>query len=245
MTELAAESPLELAGNLVNGLDRRRLRADRLAGDLHHSHGLALSRDLAGIISNTRVLACDLADARDLARIIYGDRDLANTLSNACAHALDLAEDLTDARARDRASRGLYAASLAPGVIADLEEARTYAAARDRAHISAKDLATELAVARNLARDLARDLTIAAKTEERDDRVRPTRPAVRVAWTAAVLLTRRDRIRYDLEFQCELAELAAAGACWRQQLRYAARLLARAPLLRAELAGGRRRQAAR
>jgi len=251
MTELVAESACELAGNLVRGLDGGRLLALGLAADLHNVHGLALERDLGLVINNGRALANDLADAQDLARIVHGDRDLIHAIRDACARAYVLATGLADARDRDRATRAVV---VDPGLTADraLAGARAYADARDLARRTASDLARDLTVARDRAnglagdRAVARDRADAVSTEikERDDQARPARPAVRVAWTAAGLLPRPDRMRYDLEYRSELEDMAAAGAGRRQQLWHAARLLSRSPLLRVELAGARRRQAA-
>jgi hypothetical protein len=250
MTELVVPSALELVGNLVHGLDRSRILAIDLAADLDIRNGLALERDLAGVISNARALAHDLADARDLARVICGDRDLANALGSACASGRDLAVDLAAARARDRATRG---DPFDPSLTFDLAMAgtRAYAAARDWGRATASSIAKDLIIARDLANGIAsdlnvRDLTSAADrdSEGRDeDEARPARPAARVAWTAACLLPRRDRTRYDLEYRSELTDLATAGVGRVQQLRHAARLLVRAPMLRVELAIARRRVA--
>jgi hypothetical protein len=130
-------------------------------------------------------------------------------------------------------------------------DARAYVTARDRARMTSRDLAAALTVARNRARDLANALAetlLAASirvdaTGEREAPARPTRPAVRVAWTATVLLARQDRLRYDLEYRSELADMAATETSRTQQLKYAIRLLFRTPLLRAELARTRRRRA--
>jgi len=251
MTELAVPSALGLVGNLVNGLDRSRILALGLAADLHNRNGLALERDLADVIGNAYALARDLADARDLARIICGDRDLTKALGSARARGSYLAGDLAVTRDRDRATRGT---ALDPSLTLDraLAGTRAYVKGRDRARISANELAKDLAIAGDLAGDLARDLNTARHlanaadrdTEERDDQPCPARPAARVAWTAACLLPRRDRIRYDLEYRSELADLAATGMSRLQQLRHAARLLVRAPLLRADLAIARRRKVA-
>lgn len=258
MTELAVPSALELLGNLITGVDCSRLLALGLAADLHPRFGLAPERDLADVIGNARVTARDLADARDLAHIIYGDRDLTNSLASACASADGLASDLAAARDHDRATRGT---AIDPRLTYDraLASTRDYADGRNRARLSALALAKDLALARNLATDLAsnfsfniaRNLANAADrdTEERDDRASPmhaARPAARVvAWTAACLLPRRDRIRYDLEYRSELADLAAAGKSRLQQLRHAGGLLVRAPLLRVDLTMARRRKVAK
>jgi len=251
MTELAVPSALEVVSNVASGIDRNRILAVGLAADLHCRNGLALERDLADVIGNASAIACDLADARDLARTICGDRDLTNALSRACARSHNLARDLAAVRDHDRATRCTV---LDPSLTADraLAGTRAYADGRDRARMSAKKLAKDLAIARDLASDLASDLNFGRHhadaadrdTEGRDDQARPARPAARVAWTAACLLPRRDRIRYDLEYRSELADLAAVGLSRPLQLRHAARLLVRAPLLRADLARARRRKVA-
>ncbi len=58
------------------------------------------------------------------------------------------------------------------------------------------------------------------------------------------MLPRPDRARFGEEFRGELAELADAGPGWWRMLGYAARQLARAPRLRAELASVKRHRRA-
>lgn len=264
MTELADESAFEvarhgicdpdlaLARNLVQVLDYGRLVALGLAADLYNGRGLALSRDLGDVIGNARALAHDLTEARALARRIFSDRDLNDRINTAWACACKVADDLTGARDRDRATRGT-SIDLTLSLDRALAGTRAYAEARDQARMTSRDLAAALTVARNRARDLANDFADAFPaasirvdaTAERDAPERPARPAVTVAWTATVLLARQDRPRYDLEYRSELADMAATGTGRGQQLRYAARLLVRTPLLRAELARTRRRQAVR
>jgi hypothetical protein len=255
VTELAAGAAAELPGNrleliaaLADGIEHGQLFALGLAADLDTSHGLALGRDLGGVIDNAYALASDLAAARDLARAIHGARALADALGSARIRAHSLAQDLAAARARDRAHRTLPDALWYDSLRLNAE---AYAAARRKACMSARELAGSLAAVREMALALAsevaaaRDLTEAASQTRAWDGASPARPAMRVAWTAAGLLARRDRLTYDLEYQSELAELAASGVGRWQQLRHAARLLARTPLLRAGLAAARRRQAAR
>lgn len=262
MTKLTGESTFEVvrdavqtvdlapARNLVHVLDRGRLAALGLAADLENGRGLALSRDLGGVISNALALADTLTEASTFAGRLFGDRDLNHKLNTAWTCACKVADDLAEARDHDRATRGT---SIDRTLSLDraLADARAYAKARDQARMSSRDLADALTVARNRVRDIANALaeTLPAAsirveaTGERGAPARPTRPAVRVACTATVLLARQDRLRYDLEYRSELADMAATGTSRTQQLKYAVRLLFRTPLLRAELARTRRPKA--
>jgi hypothetical protein len=245
----AADLPgtsLELIAGLADGIEHGQLFALGLAADLNTRHGLALARDLAGVINNAYALERDLAIVRDLARGIQGARAVADALSSAQVRARTIAKDLADARARDRAHRTLPNALRYDGLLLNAE---AYAAARDKAFSRARELAGSLTAVRELALALAsevataRDFAEGASAARAWDGATPARPAMGLAWTAAGLLARRDRLSYDLEYRSELAELAARGVSRWQQLRHSARLLARAPLLRAELGSARRRQA--
>jgi hypothetical protein len=246
----AAERPgtsFDLIAALADDINHGRLFALGLAADLDSRHGLALSRDLGGVISSVYELERELAAARNLALGIHRGRAAAAALASARARARSLAQDLADARARDRAFRRTLSDALWYDGL--LTNAEAYAAARDKACFRVRELAGSLAAVREMTVALAsevaaaRDFAEAASEARAWDGASPARPAIRVAWTAAGLLARCDRLGYDLEFRSELTELAANGAGRWQQLRHSARLLVRAPLLRTELAAARRRQA--
>lgn len=240
----------ELLVDLMAGINHGQVFALDLAGDLNTSHGLALTRDLGGIINNAYALEQELVVACGLAhRLTRGmrrGRAVADALDEARADARMIAKDLAVARERDRAHRRLPHALWYDSI---LPNAEAYAEARDKACFMARELAGHLTAAMAAAVALANDLGVAGDLAEMASEsakrtgASPARPAVRVAWTAAGLLARHDRLTYDLEYRSELADLAASGVSRWQQLQHSARLLARAPLLRAELASARRRQA--
>jgi hypothetical protein len=192
--------------------------------DLAKTLGRVLSLTLAADSILDLGSTCDgsahaFADAlaRDLGKRLFSIQDLIVGRER----ALHLAHELTHAHA------------LVPAFNLDLDLVRTLDLAIDLSYILADDLGRALGYAPDHDRAQAGS-------------ARPLEGAVRLAGAAAAILPRADRPRYAEEYQTELADLAVTGTGRWRQLCYVARLLTRAPLLRAELilAAHRRRETA-
>ncbi|HEX6074136.1 MAG TPA: hypothetical protein VFZ32_02605 [Micromonosporaceae bacterium] len=206
-----------------------------LIDDLRRDIDLAreLAYYLVSDIDPLHELGPDIARARELAR--------------SCARNLD--REIVRARNFDRhivSARNLASARNLGRVHA--RAARDLASIRDllKAHSLARTRAGQLdVVLRSAVRkaDLLyrtwkgrgpQNPAVSSTAPERPP-VRPRRVAIRAADIAAKALPVAHRARYRDEYQSELYELAAAGASWWQQMRYAIRLLDRSWELRYEL----------
>ncbi|WP_207400549.1 hypothetical protein [Actinomadura roseirufa] len=237
---------LDLIGDrdpaLVHDRDRDRARGLISALELTCGPVRDLDRDLDRVHATARGLdpcpahhlAHDLAGLGGVARVLARVRGLARDLTEALNRALDCAFDLTRDFDRDR-DRGLA------GILT-----RTLARALGLARGCHEELISAVGCARRLmARPQARSLPRPASASRPREQagVVVTGAAARTAAWAVRVLPAADRPRYSDEFRSELWELAAAGAGRREQFRYAARLLTRAPSLRIELKVSRTRQA--
>jgi hypothetical protein len=212
-------------------------------------------RDLTNALGRDHYLARELVYA--LAR------DRGPHLSRARARAHELVHDLSFNRKEVRTScwdiKLERAYDIARYLERDLTSAlnRDLSASFDRFNELACELERELARAHDRAlKFIPRPDSIPmsghtaahpSRAQMRDKRnhMWPARSASHLTNVAAGLLPRHDRLRYSEEYQGELAVLADAGTGRWHQFCFAARLLVRAPMLRATLVLSARRQAAR
>jgi hypothetical protein len=201
---------------------------------------IAITNAVTKIQANVRDLGPDSTLGVGLGQALTSDLNLARTLADTCGREiLDLGRALTraNALARDLGATGVLASDSAFSDSApdpDLDLALDLARDLARAHGLANDLA--LALAHNL------DSAHAVRKQRGAGRVTPL--AGRLLAAAAHLLPAGDRARYAEEFRSELAEIARVKARRRPQLAYAARQVASAWRLRADLRAPRARKAA-
>jgi len=184
----------------------------------------ARARDLANALANYCELASAIDRARALANGLASDRDRANALAYDLANARALANDFARLGVSDTNTAS--------------ELASYYASYR----ASYRALARALAIASYAASALGIDSAPVAQGQRGAGRVAPL--AGRLLDAAAHLLPAGDRARYAEEFRSELAEIARVTGRRRPQLAYAARQVASAWRLRADLRAPRARKAA-
>jgi hypothetical protein len=227
-----------VASSLATALDSAHDNASALASTLGRASYLADTSARADTLALAHALASDLGHARLFAQSLDSARigALYGVLAFADVRTRGLVEDFTHGRVNELLDS--RAAARARSLADDLSRAR--------------GLADDLFRARGLADILARASNItfpsdaeadANRNEPQRGRIVVARSAGRLVAIAARLVPASHRSRYAEEFRCELWDQAEAGAGRWCQMLYAARQLARAPRLRAELQAPHRRRA--